>query len=184
MKKTSLTSISLVACLLSAHAVTVSSFGTDIGASDLIGAWAGNYTSGTSTVVSTDAPGAGILDFTGPAIDDVTGLGSLQLAADASVSPDTNFVIKLYDNEGDFVEAGFNWSSFSAVGTQTVSSTLTTNVLFDGSNVFGWELATGGIGNGLTAQFSSLSAVPEPSTYAALAGLCALGYVMVRRRRA
>ncbi|WP_244648130.1 MULTISPECIES: PEP-CTERM sorting domain-containing protein [unclassified Lentimonas] len=29
----------------------------------------------------------------------------------------------------------------------------------------------------------SLSPVPEPSTYAALAGLCALGAVMVRRRR-
>ena len=30
----------------------------------------------------------------------------------------------------------------------------------------------------------SVIAVPEPSTYAALAGLCALGAVMVRRRRA
>ena len=30
----------------------------------------------------------------------------------------------------------------------------------------------------------SLAAVPEPSTFAALAGLCALGAVMVRRRRA
>ena len=29
-----------------------------------------------------------------------------------------------------------------------------------------------------------LNAVPEPSTYAALAGLCALSFVMVRRRRA
>ena len=31
---------------------------------------------------------------------------------------------------------------------------------------------------------ASLSVVPEPSTFAALAGLCALGAVMVRRRRA
>lgn len=29
----------------------------------------------------------------------------------------------------------------------------------------------------------SLAAVPEPSTYAALAGFCALGWVMLRRRR-
>lgn len=31
---------------------------------------------------------------------------------------------------------------------------------------------------------TAVSAVPEPSTYAALSGLLALGYVMVRRRRA
>jgi hypothetical protein len=31
---------------------------------------------------------------------------------------------------------------------------------------------------------ASLGVVPEPSTYAALAGLCALSFVMVRRRRA
>lgn len=33
------------------------------------------------------------------------------------------------------------------------------------------------------APFFQTSAVPEPSTYAALAGLLALGYVMVRRRK-
>jgi len=35
-----------------------------------------------------------------------------------------------------------------------------------------------------TLTSSSFTLVPEPSTYAALSGLLALGYVMVRRRRA
>ena len=39
------------------------------------------------------------------------------------------------------------------------------------------------IGTGDQASISTV-AVPEPSTFAALAGLCALGAVMVRRRRA
>jgi len=37
---------------------------------------------------------------------------------------------------------------------------------------------------GTAGSLNLASVVPEPSTYAALAGLCALGYVMVRRRRA
>ena len=38
--------------------------------------------------------------------------------------------------------------------------------------------------NGANVPSFQLVAVPEPSTFAALAGLCALGAVMVRRRRA
>jgi hypothetical protein len=38
--------------------------------------------------------------------------------------------------------------------------------------------------NGGLAAGTTGSVVPEPSTYAALAGLCALSFVMVRRRRA
>jgi len=42
-----------------------------------------------------------------------------------------------------------------------------------------WDTAYAG-----TLTASSFTLVPEPSTYAALSGLLALGYVMVRRRRA
>tara|TARA_B110000093_G_C12855979_1_gene361380 strand:+ start:447 stop:995 length:549 start_codon:yes stop_codon:yes gene_type:complete len=46
--------------------------------------------------------------------------------------------------------------------------------------------AVAGAGGTWSATGSNvqLSAVPEPSTFAALAGLCALSFVMVRRRRA
>lgn len=52
----------------------------------------------------------------------------------------------------------------------------------------GAEIVRGSFGPG-TDPFTSMplfqtSAVPEPSTYAALAGLCALGAVALRRRRA
>lgn len=42
----------------------------------------------------------------------------------------------------------------------------------------------GGFGGNGVGVSITLTAVPEPSTFAALAGLCALGAVMVRRRRA
>lgn len=42
----------------------------------------------------------------------------------------------------------------------------------------------GGIFTTLAGITSTGTVVPEPSTYAALAGLCALSFVMVRRRRA
>ena len=41
-----------------------------------------------------------------------------------------------------------------------------------------------GTGNQFSIKTAAVVAVPEPSTFAALAGLCALGAVMVRRRRA
>ena len=55
-----------------------------------------------------------------------------------------------------------------------------------------WTVPSEGALNSFGSDFTTLSAgssfsgsvVPEPSTFAALAGLCALGAVMVRRRRA
>jgi hypothetical protein len=58
------------------------------------------------------------------------------------------------------------------LGTTSVSFTSTDN----------WNTAYAGTLTG--SDFTLASAVPEPSTFAALAGLCALGVVMVRRRRA
>ena len=46
------------------------------------------------------------------------------------------------------------------------------------------DSANAPIGAAALGAFGAGSVVPEPSTYAALAGLCALGAVMVRRRRA
>jgi hypothetical protein len=67
-------------------------------------------------------------------------------------------------------DSASNITSFAATGT-----TLT---IFDGG---GTDFGGGTSGSGVSF---TLTAVPEPSTFAALAGLCALGAVMVRRRRA
>ena len=74
----------------------------------------------------------------------------------------------------------------TSTGSATASDTYTiwTNdwlVAADGSNL---SLTGGGPFTGASFGSGSVTAVPEPSTFAALAGLCALGAVMVRRRRA
>ena len=57
-----------------------------------------------------------------------------------------------------------------ALGAEAISFSGTTHV---------WDTSRAG-----TLTGSDFTLVPEPSTYAALAGLCALSFVMVRRRRA
>jgi len=69
-------------------------------------------------------------------------------------------------------------SSASASAITSFAATGTTLSIFDGG---GTDFSGGTNGTGVSF---TLSAVPEPSTFAALAGLCALGAVMVRRRRA
>ena len=66
----------------------------------------------------------------------------------------------------------------TASGITSFAASGTTLTITDGE---GTDFSDGFSGTGVSF---TLSAVPEPSTFAALAGLCALGAVMVRRRRA
>ena len=164
--------------------VLISNFGANIVSGDLTGSWIGNYNSGTSTISANDGPGSGIQDFTGPAIGNVSGLPLLRLVANVATNPATNFSIRLYDADGDFVVAAYNWTSF--VGGATVDSALSVNGLFNPATVSGWELVAGGLGSGLGVTFTNLSAVtavPEPSAVAMMiVGLAGLWLVAHRRR--
>jgi len=188
MKKYSIIAISLMATALSVSAVTISSFGSALEAADLTGNWAGDYVAGTSTLSGVTDFGGAIQDFTSIGSIDISGATSLYLTAFASTNPGTDFVIRLYDSAfDDTLTATFDWDSFSS-GSTTVAATLVVeNVAGGFDNIIGgWELNPGGSvvsPNPLAVQFTSLATVvPEPSTYAAFAGLLALGYVMVRRR--
>lgn len=184
MKKNLFLSSLFLSVHLSFGNVVISNFGTEI-ENDLIGDnWPNGYLSATSVLNSNVGIGDGISDFTNPFVGDLTGLTDLQLIANVNAIPSTDgFTINLYDAEGDTASASFNWSSFIS-GPQTVLATLTYSNDFDPADTaLGWDLTPTGIGGSVDVQFTSLTAVPEPSTYAALTGLLALGYVMVRRRR-
>ena len=79
---------------------------------------------------------------------------------------------------------GADLASATSFGALTSSGYVTlglgtTSISFTSADK--WNTAYAGT---LTGSSFTLSTIPEPSTFAALAGLCALGAVMVRRRRA
>lgn len=184
--------------------VTVQSTGTlagtgTVGDLSLSGTLAPGHSPGTLTVDGNttwnggatylweinDANGAA-----GSAYDLVSIFGTLTLAA----TPESKFKLSLASltagNEAGTL-AGFDaaqdytYTIASAsggilgfdAGKFTIDSSGFTNALAGGL----WSLAV--TGNDLTLNFAAATAVPEPSTYAALAGLGALGLALYRRRR-
>ena len=128
---------------------------------------------------------AGTSFATGTVIGDYTVLGAgavnnasaTQAALNAGVTYDLGGNVATNNEIGLLV---FNTSSGSATSGDTYK------IFTDG-----WLVASDGANQSLTgggpfvgASFGAGTVVPEPSTYAALSGLLALGYVMVRRRRA
>jgi hypothetical protein len=102
-----------------------------------------------------------------------------------------NTIFSLADN------AGLSGNAFALVyfdSETTASVTSSAGKAFGFHTDASWVVPTSESGNeafggtgiyaGLTGITTTGTVVPEPSTYAALAGLCALGAVMVRRRRA
>lgn len=79
-------------------------------------------------------------------------------------------------------------TSFTSVGYSAVSNLTGVNVAGMGFEYNTVAFLFGGSFNGTEATFSDIdvshtTAIPEPSTYAALFGALALGIVMIRRRR-
>lgn len=89
------------------------------------------------------------------------------LSNNTIATPGNLFAVVVYTNSGATTIAGDTFQVFRD-GSFLVPADGGT---FTGSGFFGAPVFSG-------------SVVPEPSTYAALAGLLALSYVMVRRRRA
>jgi hypothetical protein len=90
---------------------------------------------------------------------------------------DNSFAVLFFDVvSGD----GFTTSGGNAYGFYTDASWVIPTANGDTLN---WGVELANVNGGAAAGTNGL-VIPEPSTYAALAGLCALSFVMVRRRRA
>jgi len=76
----------------------------------------------------------------------------------------------------DLLDSDFSWS-------KTVTSTAVTLSGTEDVALFGLTFEADSQTTGFTTDTMVINAVPEPSTYALLGGMAALGYVMTRRRR-
>ena len=167
-------------------------FGSDATAADsiTIGFFAGNTVDATSLSGWTALASTSTFSFGGFANPSETvdttagdGLNAYLLIADgtlqAIVRLDSWATLTGADSPSPPTTLAYNFdSSASASVITSFAATGTTLSIFDGG---GTNFSGGTSGTGVSF---TLSAVPEPSTFAALAGLCALGAVMVRRRRA
>lgn len=184
----------LIALLLSfglataANAVTITTFGN--ASSPTFTVDVGNTTftdtqnAASVNLIGSDLGSKLVGGFTSVDLTSVWG-NDLVVSGFGALGPASLFNVTLFDSSGD--RAIFNgglWSEIQSTG----STSLVFNSFvgaFDIADVTDVDLTAAGVGTGtVVLDLSGLSMVPEPSAYAALAGLMALGYVMVRRRKA
>ena len=96
--------------------------------------------------------------------------------------PSSVYSVILYDS-------AFNTKTLTGGEWGNISSTTETVDLAIPAGSFAWndvsaiDLTTGGAGASLAGTISSITVVPEPSTYALIAGFAAFLFVAVRRRK-
>lgn len=118
--------------------------------------------------------------------DDVILISNTLIDATGAAVPDSRIDSMLAINNADKSVVGFGNEVSSdpftvAGGSVTIDSLLPIYIL-PSSTISGFSFGTT-YDAGTTGINGDLTPVPEPSTYAALAGLCALGFVMLRRKR-
>lgn len=119
---------------------------------------------------------------------DFSAVTTLYLTASLEgTAPASTFTVLLFNS--DFSQTRTYESAFNVYGVTGASYALTFVAEDSGfADIAGFQLIANGIGAPVAFTLENLaaspSAVPEPSTYAALVGLAALGLVLWRRRNA
>ena len=97
-------------------------------------------------------------------------------------APTSNFSIQLFDTSFEtFDLSGGSWTNILSANSDELSLDSGT-AGFDWTNVQYIDINTGGLGDTVAGTLSSI-VVPEPSTYALLAGFAAFLFVAIRRRK-
>lgn len=111
-----------------------------------------------------------------------TDIGTDYLSLSVTYTASTNTWSLSGRNDGSSAFTSPTTGTLSSLGSSAVDSTYTSVALTSMGAL--WNYSTAATQNAQFDNFSvSVSAVPEPSTYAALAGIAALGGVMLHRRR-
>jgi hypothetical protein len=123
---------------------------------------------------------------------DLTGCDRLSLTAQLlSGNTAGTLTISLLDSAQNVATATFDLTSYTLASGATTTAAFTASDGFSLSDVTGFRITGGSLADSALVSVTldnlsavSASAVPEPSTYAALAGVVALAGAAFRRRRA
>ncbi len=123
-------------------------------------------------------------------LPDLSGYSYLALTAQLSASNAANNIFVTFDAGGPTQTITFTASSFSVGSMTTVYVPITWSI--DASMIEAWNIGGGAVPPGTSTpafrmtfdKLALTTAVPEPSTYAAMAGALALGLAVWRRRSA
>ncbi len=157
----------------------------------------GSYTLTTTSVYGSYNIGSSSTDNTGVYGDFFLTSGATPVTFDLSGfnATDTITIAFLHSQPWTITLSASTTSNFSsnvvsASSTGSVGQTTTffnlSGSLTGGSHIYTSFISTGageGDLSGMIINVTTAAAVPEPSTYAAIFGAAALGYVMIRRRR-
>lgn len=150
--------------------------------------WSGSQAAGHYSFTGTSSDESGV-EFGGDW--DLTGLTSLAFTARVGANNEAgSFVITLFDNDDASAQSTFSFSSFETGAFTTVVVPWATSTTFNVARVTRVRIGGGEfMGSAQLALLAdnlsaTASAIPEPSTYAALFGAAALGLVAWRRRTA
>jgi hypothetical protein len=165
--------------------------GTATGAVDTGTSWNGQITQNatTLTVGGTAKSDSGwFYNFALPV--DLTGYSLLEITAQRDSGHATGFLaVTFSDDTGSGFQTIYFDTNLFAIGAQT-TVTLPVAWTIDSTIIAGWNIGGGETSPGTTAfrmTFDNMAltnaAIPEPSTYAAILGAMALGFVAYRRRQ-
>lgn len=122
--------------------------------------------------------------------DDTDGIdfavgGGAAFAESFTLSFDQDVLLNTFDvssfgasDEITLLDGGFTVATITSTGETSLG-----DYNLSSSSLLTVETTAGVFGNGWSFDSITVSAVPEPGTYALLAGTMALGFIMIRRRR-
>lgn len=139
--------------------------------------------SNTVSASGTDAIGNSFSLYFDTAVDmsalATSNQATFEFVAGSGHAANSSFSISLFDSAfaSSYDLSGYNFADSSLVGTGT-------NNGVDLTDIQGLTVTTGGLtGSLVNVDISSFSIVPEPSTYALIAGFAAFVFVAIRRRK-